>query len=108
MVFCYLYCQSIVEIAKSDTTMPSLADLERRILALEMKRSRNKSRLNFYKRKNFREFLQKKEFSKSREKSVSSSSDICYYHKKFGSKAIKYTIPCFMSKTLALTDKQEN
>jgi len=93
-------CQSVVEIAKSDTTTPSLTDLERRISALEVKRSRNKSRPNFYRRKNFR--------SKSREKSVSSNSNICYYHKRFGSKTIKYTIPCSMSKTLALTDKQEN
>jgi len=79
-------CQSVVETAKSNTMTPSLADLERRISTLEVKRSRNKSRPNFYRRKNFR--------SKSREKSVSSNSDICYYHKRFGAKAIKCTIPC--------------
>jgi len=93
-------CQAVAKIAETDNTTSVLATLEKRIAALEVKRSRSKSRFNYNKKKNFR--------AKSREKSVPSNSDICYYHKRFGSKAIKCTIPCSMSKTLALTDKQEN
>jgi len=93
-------CQAVAKIAEPDNTTSILATLEQRIAALEVKRSRSKSRFNYNKKKNFR--------SKSREKPVPSNSDICYYHKRFGSKAIKCTIPCSMSKSLTLADKQEN
>ncbi|XP_018400067.1 PREDICTED: uncharacterized protein LOC108777628 [Cyphomyrmex costatus] len=93
-------CQSVVEVPKADPVTPNLADLEKRIAALEFKCSRSKSRSNYRRRRNFR--------SKSRDKSDSTNSEICFYHRKFGSKAFKCTVPCSMSKTLALADKPEN
>ncbi|KYM98353.1 hypothetical protein ALC62_10939 [Cyphomyrmex costatus] len=87
-------------LAVVDPVTPNLADLEKRIAALEFKCSRSKSRSNYRRRRNFR--------SKSRDKSDSTNSEICFYHRKFGSKAFKCTVPCSMSKTLALADKPEN
>ncbi|KYN11442.1 hypothetical protein ALC57_16411, partial [Trachymyrmex cornetzi] len=94
------FSQSVSEVAKADTVTPNVAELERRISALEFKRSRSKSRSNFHRKKNFR--------SKSKDVADKSNSAICYYHRRFGAKTIKCTISCSMSKTLTLTDKQEN
>jgi len=91
---------SQVETAKHDDSSSSLADLEKRISALEIKRSRSKSRFNYKHKRNFR--------SKSREKPESAKNDICYYHKRFGSKAFKCVIPCPLSNTLAIPQKSEN
>lgn len=76
-----------------------LTDLERRISALEVKRSRNRSKSRFDGKRRFRSTSRNKKFDKKDEK-------ICFYHRKFGDKALKCTIPCAMSKSL--TDKQEN
>lgn len=82
------------------STSSNLDDLERRIAALEIRHKRDRSR--------FRSRSQKRYRSSSRDK-VSKNKDqdqICFYHKKFGEKARKCTIPCSMSKSL--TEKAEN
>ena len=86
--------------SQSSSKQQDFSDLERRIAALEVSRRRgrsssrsrsNKSRLR----------------SNSRNaKFNSKDQSICFYHKKFGDKAKKCTIPCTMSKTL--TESQEN
>ncbi|XP_029670045.1 uncharacterized protein LOC115239590 [Formica exsecta] len=76
-----------------------LADLERKISALEVKRSRDKSRSRFNGKRRFRSSSRNKKTDKKDEQT-------CFYHSKFGNKAIKCTIPCAMSKSFIVN--QEN
>lgn len=83
----------------SNSKSCDLADLERRISVLEVRHSRERSKSRSYGRKKFRSNSRNKKFEKKEEK-------ICFYHKKFGDKAVKCTIPCDMAKSF--TDKEKN
>ncbi|XP_029168376.1 uncharacterized protein LOC114938562 [Nylanderia fulva] len=92
------------QITEVNTSLKSkqsdLADLEKRIAALEVFRRRGRS----FSRSRSKTRLR----SNSKDKKSDSKEQICFYHKKFGDKAKKCTIPCTKSKTLCLTDSTEN
>ncbi|XP_039313966.1 uncharacterized protein LOC120359671 [Solenopsis invicta] len=90
----------VAEVNTQSTSKQSdFADLEQRIAALEVSHRRGRSFSRSRSKSKFR--------SNSRNKrSNSKDQSICFYHKKFGNKAKRCTIPCLMSKTL--TDSQEN
>lgn len=91
-----LHVATIASSAGKDTS--NFVDLERRIAALEVRRVRSRSKFRYKERRRFR--------SSSRSKSDKNNQKICFYHKKFGAKAFKCTIPCDMSKSLV--ERQEN
>lgn len=83
---------------KTDSKISDFAALERRIAALEVSHRRSRSKFR-PKGKRFRTPSRN-----SKDRAESEEKAICFYHKKFGSKALKCTIPCSMSKSL-LTDQ---
>lgn len=93
-------CLQVATIASSEdkkaSKVSSLADLEKRIAALEVRRPRSKSKFR-YKEKRFRSSSRHKNDNKNNKE----TKNICFYHKKFGAKAYKCTIPCDMSKSIA-------
>jgi len=83
------------------STSPNFDDLERRIVALEIRHKRDRSRFRSRSQKRYRSSSRGNNRNKDQNK-----DQICFYHKKFGDMAKKCTIPCSMSKTL--TEKSEN
>lgn len=86
----------------SNSKSPDFADLLRRIEALEVSRRRDRSKSRSRERRRFRSSSRNKENSNKDVKDTS----ICFYHKKFGDKAKRCTLPCSMSKTFLAS--QEN
>lgn len=95
---------SVLTPESSSSQILNFNELERRIAALELKRSHRSRSKSKSRSKGFRSYSKNKE-NKS-DKTDNDDSQVCYYHKRFGTKAVKCTIPCSMSKLL--TDKQEN
>lgn len=81
-----------------DLNSTCLSDLVRRVEALEVNHSRNRSKYRYNGKRRFR--------SSSRAKANKNNEEVCFYHKKFGAKALKCTIPCAMSKSFS--EKEEN